>query len=112
MAGVCGSGKSTLVDGLKKHGYHVHTVAQEHSYAPHMYEMTQPDYIILLDCSLLTIKSRRNVPWGKELLSEQRNRLRKLKENCDLYINTDNKTPQQVLQIALDSLKKIETKKP
>lgn len=104
VAGPCGAGKSTLVQGLKARGYHAHTVAQEHSISPTMWQLTRPDVLIYLDASLAVIKQRRQVAWGEERLKEQKHRLRHARENCDLYINTDAMTEEQVLAVALSFL--------
>jgi len=104
VAGVCGAGKSTLVQGLKKLGYHAHTVAQEHSYAPKMWQMANPDLLIYLDASLETVCRRRKVEWGEDRLSEQRKRLAHARENCDLFIDTNPLTIEEVLQQAVEFL--------
>ncbi|MGF7185357.1 deoxyadenosine/deoxycytidine kinase [Desulfitispora alkaliphila] len=113
VGGVCGSGKSSLVDGLKAKGYHAHAVAQEHSYSPTMYKMTSPDYIINLECSMETIRKRRHVSWGEDLLNEQRKRLRDLRENANLVINTDIKDIDEVVEVASSGIEQFikETKK-
>ena len=52
IVGPCGSGKSTLVEGLEKHGYECRHIAQEHSYVPDMWQLiTQPDILIYLNAS-------------------------------------------------------------
>lgn len=104
VAGPCGAGKSTLVQGLKAKGYHAHTVAQEHSISPTMWQLTKPEVLIYLDASLEVIKQRRQVAWGEARLQEQRHRLRHARTNCDLYINTDQLTAEEVLNIALKFL--------
>ncbi len=104
VGGVCGSGKSTLVSGLKERGYHVHSVAQEHSYAPKMYMMTKPDYVILLECEYETVCKRRQVGWTREHLASQIHRLRHMREYCHLLIKTDDLTIEEVLNLASNSI--------
>lgn len=104
VGGVCGSGKSTLVARLKQKGYHAHAVAQEHSYAPKMYLMTRPNYVILLECSYDTVQKRRKVGWSANQLSDQLHRLRYMRENCNLSINTDALSKEEVLQQALKAI--------
>lgn len=108
IAGVCGSGKSTLVRGLQNHGYQVHSVAQEHSYAPAMWRMNGPESLIMLDCSLEKVRLRRKIQWSEARLEEQRYRLRHARENCGLFIDTENMSIQEVLDTALDFLKESE----
>lgn len=109
VAGVCGSGKSTLAKGLQNHGYQAHTVAQEHSYAPAMWQMKSPEFLIFLDCSLDAVRLRRKIQWDEARLQEQRYRLRHAREHCGLFIDTENLSIQEVLDTALDFLKESET---
>jgi len=52
VVGPCAAGKSTLIEGLRQHGYQARHVAQEHSYVPEMWKLlTSPDYLIYLDVS-------------------------------------------------------------
>lgn len=100
IAGVCGSGKSTLKAGLTKLGYDAHTVAQEHSYAPRMWMMTNPRVLIFLDCDYEVIQQRRSIQWGEDHLLVQRQRLADAREQCHLFIDTSQLTIQQVLKRA------------
>jgi len=110
VVGVCASGKSTLVRGLQARGWNARQVVQEHSYVPDMWQhITQPDLLVCLDASLEIIRHRRRDPevpaW---LIEEEHQRLRHALENCDLYVQTDTLTPDQVLERALDFLGVIE----
>src|SRR6476660_778659 len=40
VVGVCSSGKSTLVGRLKTAGYDAHACSQEHSYVPHLWQLS------------------------------------------------------------------------
>jgi len=106
VVGVCASGKSTLVRGLQARGWNARHVVQEHSYVPDMWQrITQPDLLICLDASLEIVRQRRRDPempaW---LIEAERHRLRHALEHCDLYVQTDTLTPDQVLERALDFL--------
>ncbi|MHB8171568.1 MAG: nucleoside/nucleotide kinase family protein [Thermincolia bacterium] len=105
VAGVCGAGKSTLVQGLKKMGYDAHTVAQEHSYVPKMWQMSNPDLLIYLDAELETVCSRRKVQWGEDRLVEQRRRLAHAREHNDLYVDTNSLAIEEVLDYTLNFLR-------
>ncbi|MDW7675149.1 MAG: hypothetical protein SCK28_11510 [Bacillota bacterium] len=107
VGGVCGSGKSTLIEGLKKNGFHAHSVAQEHSNAPKMYLMTKPDYVILLDCNYDTVQERRNVGWTRQQLQDQLYRLRHMREHCNLFINTEKCTVDEVLAKAISAINRF-----
>jgi hypothetical protein len=106
VVGVCASGKSTLVRGLQARGWNARQVVQEHSYVPDMWQrITQPDLLFCLDASLEIIRQRRSDPELPAVLIEQQHqRLRHAREYCDLYVQTDTLTPDQVLGLALDFL--------
>ena len=106
VVGVCASGKTRLVDGLRALGYDARQVVQEHSYAPDMWQrMARPDVLILLEASLDTIKRRREASFGESYLAEQRRRLAHAAAHADLIIHTDELTPDQVLDRAVSFLR-------
>jgi deoxyadenosine/deoxycytidine kinase len=104
VGGPCGSGKSTLVEGLKKYGINARPVAQEHSNVPHMYLMSAPDFVILLDCSYHTITARKKVGWTREQIKDQLHKLRKMRKDCNLFIGTDNLSIEDVYNKALAAI--------
>jgi thymidylate kinase len=103
VVGVCASGKTTLVNALRFHGYRARQVSQEHSYVPDMWQrITRPDILIYLDASLEAIRSRRSdSQWPERLRSLQLERLSFARTHCDFYIWTDGLSPDEVLQDAL-----------
>ncbi len=102
VVGPCTSGKSTLVKALKEAGYDIRHVAQEHSYVPDMWQrFTKPDLLIYLDVTYQTAQQRRKIDWGPERLVEQAGRLAHARQHCDLYILTDDLTPDEVLNKVL-----------
>ena len=108
IVGPCGSGKSTLIAGLEKHGYLCRHIAQEHSYVPAMWQkIARPDILIYLDASFPVSTSRRRLNWQKKDHDEQRQRLAHAREHANLFLATDDLTPEQVLQKVLDYLKEI-----
>ena len=105
VVGPCGSGKSTLVEGLEKHGYECRHIAQEHSYVPDMWQLiTQPDILIYLNASFAFSTARAKLNWQKKDHSEQLRRLSHARTHANLIIETDNLTPEDVLQRTLDFL--------
>jgi cytidylate kinase len=108
VVGPCGSGKSTLIAGLEKYGYKCRHIAQEHSYVQAMWQrITKPDVLIFLDASFPVSTARRNLNWQKKDHDEQLRRLSHARENANLLIDTDDLTPEQVQQKALDYLTKV-----
>ena len=105
VVGPCGSGKSTLVEGLEKHGYECRHIAQEHSYVPDMWQLiTQPGILIYLNASFPVSTARAKLNWLKKDHAEQLRRLSHARAHANLLIETDDLTPEIVLQRALDFL--------
>jgi dephospho-CoA kinase len=105
VVGPCAAGKSTLIEGMKEHGFVVKHIAQEHSYVKDMWErLTDPDVLIYLDVSYIQSKLRRDMNWTNKEFLDQVQRLRHAKANADLYIDTEDLTPQEVLNMVLNYL--------
>ena len=105
VVGPCGSGKSTLIASLEKLGYACRHIAQEHSYVPAMWQIiTKPDILIYLHASFTISTARRKLNWRMEDYEEQSRRLSHAHQHAHIIINTDDLTPDQVLQTALDFL--------
>jgi deoxyadenosine/deoxycytidine kinase len=108
VVGPCAAGKTTLIAALKSNGYEARHIAQEHSYVADMWKrLTNPDVLIYLDVSYQLTLIRRKMDWTEEEYQEQVKRLRHARQNADLCINTDDLTPQQVLQGVLTYLASI-----
>jgi len=103
VVGVCASGKTTLAHALCMRGFNARQVSQEHSYVPDMWQrITRPDLLIYLDATLETVRRRRHAPnWPAWILDRELERLQHARAHCDLYIETDDLTPSEVLERAL-----------
>jgi len=102
VVGPCAAGKSTLVRALRACGYNAREVAQEHSYVPSMWQrITRPDRLVYLDVSRETAERRleRELPpaWWEEMTA----RLAHARAHADLMVETDNRTPEEVLEQVL-----------
>ncbi len=107
IVGPCACGKSTLQQGLAKHGYQARHIVQEHSYVPGMWQIiSKPDLLIFLDVTFEESMRRRVMDWTSDDYLEEQKRLRHARENADFYLETDGLNPQEVLQQVLDFLKK------
>ena len=105
VVGPCGSGKSTLIAGLDARGYSCRHIAQEHSYVPAMWQIiTKPDLLIFLHASFPVSTTRRKLNWQEKDYNEQSRRLSHAREHAHIIIDTDDLTPDQVLQQAIDFL--------
>lgn len=105
VVGPCGSGKSTLIEGLERHGYACRHIAQEHSYVPAMWQIiSKPDILIFLNASFPVSTARRRLDWQIKDYEEQIRRLSHARQHAHIIIDTDDLTPEQVLQKVLDYL--------
>lgn len=105
VVGPCGAGKSTLVAGLEKNGYTCRHIAQEHSYVPDMWQLiTRPGILIYLNASFAVSTARAKLNWLEKDHAEQLRRLSHARAHANLLIETDDLTPEGVLQRALDFL--------
>jgi cytidylate kinase len=101
VVGPCAAGKSTLIAGLARLGFHTRHIAQEHSFVKDMWErLTDPDILIFLDASYQATIQRRKLDWTEADWQEQQRRLSHAKENADLYLDTDRLSVEDVLEKA------------
>jgi len=98
LVGICGSGKTTLAQGLRKLGYEVRECGQEHSEVPHMWQViSRPDVLIYLDAGEEVISRRGERHYLQGWVEEERRRLAHARAHCDFYVMTDDLTPAEVL---------------
>ena len=102
IVGVCASGKTTLVAGLRKTGYDAYNVAQEHSCVHNFWAKKNPDLLVMIDATLPAIHKRRLVYWGEDRLVTQHKRLADAKAHADLYIQTDELDAEAVRQKVIE----------
>ncbi len=112
VVGPCAAGKTTLISGLREHGYQARHIAQEHSYVPDMWQrITHPDVLIYLDVSYPLTLQRRKLDWNEAEYQEQVRRLQHARQHADYYLLTDSLTPEQVLEKILAFLQSWRYKK-
>ncbi len=85
VVGVCGSGKTTMVEKLRDNLYSALEVAQEHSDLPYLWRRSVPDFLVVLKANISTVRYR------------QRKRLAYAADHADLVLSTDDKTADEVL---------------
>jgi deoxyadenosine/deoxycytidine kinase len=99
FVGPCCAGKTTIVKALCARGYNARVIAQEHSFAPRMWEIiTHPDFLVFLDVSVPVAQQRRWMRWTPADMGEQRRRLSHAREHCDFYLDTDGLTVAEVVE--------------
>jgi deoxyadenosine/deoxycytidine kinase len=107
VVGPCASGKTTLVENLKRRGYHVREVNQEHSYVPAMWQrFTQPDLLIYLDVSQEAASERRRAEAEAGWWEAMEQRLEHARAHADLLIETDDLNENEVLESVLSFLER------
>ena len=105
IVGPCGSGKTTLKNNLLARGYSARAIAQEHSFVPAMWEkITHPDYLVFLDASYPITILRKKFNWNETEYQEQHRRLLYARTKADLYIQTDDLTPMDVMEYVIAHL--------
>ena len=100
IVGPCAAGKSTLRDRLLARGFtQVRVVAQEHSGVRDLWKMRgYPEVLIFLDAEVETANARQGrSDWTLAAHVEQLQRLQQARTACDLYLPTDDLTPDDVL---------------
>lgn len=104
VVGPCASGKSTLVRGLRSHGYEARVCAQEHSAVASLWRHQGAALLIALTADLESVRTRREARWPKAIHAAQLHRLADAYANADLVIGTDGRSSGEVLSAALDFL--------
>jgi hypothetical protein len=108
LVGPCKSGKTLLKRGLVDRGFVVKHIAQEHSYVKEMWKkIANPDILIYLQASHPTTLRRSTLSWSQAEYDQQIIRLEHAHQNADLIIDTNNRTPKEVLENALAFLEEF-----
>jgi hypothetical protein len=108
VVGPCASGKSLLVQALKKRGYNAREVLQEHSYVRTMWErITQPDVLIYLDVTEKTARQRRRTSAPAGWWDTLAQRLSHAQQHADLYLHTDDMSPQEIVDAVMTLLRSL-----
>jgi deoxyadenosine/deoxycytidine kinase len=111
VVGVCASGKSSLIQGLETQGFRTRHIAQEHSFVKDMWKrITNPDVLIFLDVTYPLSVQRRQLNWTEADWAEQQRRLAHAREHADLYIQTDDLSIEQVLEIVIAFVGKLQNR--
>lgn len=107
LVGPCKSGKSVLKVNLEQHGYPARHIAQEHSFAPRMWQqIARPDVLIYLNVSF-NETVRRGQQWLEQDYLFQLERLQHARKHADLIVDTSKNSPEVVLQTVLEFLQNL-----
>jgi chloramphenicol 3-O-phosphotransferase len=98
VVGPCSSGKSELARRLRRAGYHVKEIRQEHSGVPTLWQrFNKPDMLIYLDVDQEIAAQREGLSKPSSWWDEEREvRLAHARRHADLYIDTSDVTPDEV----------------
>jgi guanylate kinase len=108
IVGPCAAGKSTLVSALSKRGYEAKHIAQDHSFVDDMWQrLTNPRVLIYLSVSYSTTLARRNMNWTRNEYAEQLRRLAHAHAHADYILETDDLTPDEVLEFVVSYLHSV-----
>lgn len=105
VVGPCASGKTTLVEGLQRHGYDAYVCGQEHSEIPTLWRHGDPAAVIVLDIDLETVRRRRGADWPSALFATQVRRLRSARAAALAVIDAGRLSAADVLATAVTALK-------
>lgn len=108
VVGVCGSGKTTIVRALRQAGYDAYVVAQEHSIIPDLWKRSHPDYLVVLEADLETIRQRRGQSWPEWLYRTQRDRLADARANATVTVDTGALTVDETVRAILNAIESRE----
>ena len=91
---------------LRARGYQVKEIMQEHCAAPAMWQrITNPDVLVYLDVQPEVAAQREGLSKPSSWWAEEREvRLAHARQHCDIYVDTSNFSPDEVLQQILKSL--------
>lgn len=98
VVGPCGSGKTTLVEGLRRLGVAATACGQEHSEIATLWRHSNPDVVVALEVDLPTLRRRRGDEWPEWLYQTQRRRLRDATAAADLRLDTSTLDQEAVLR--------------
>jgi deoxyadenosine/deoxycytidine kinase len=105
VVGPCASGKSTVVQALRMHGYDAHATSQEHSAVSKLWKQRDPDLLIALQVDLESVRLRRRNPrWSRAIWLEQQSRLADAFAHADYLTDTSHRSANDVVSDVLEFL--------
>lgn len=104
VVGVCGSGKSTIVAGLKDHGIDAYAVAQEHSVIADLWRHQFPDFLAVLTVDLETVRERRGAEWPGWIFDLQIERLADARQHASIVLSNQDAPPDATVQRIIEAI--------
>ena len=88
VVGVCGSGKTTVVERLRRLQFDAYAVGQEHSIIHDLWNHLRPDQVVYLQASLATVRARRGPTWPRWIYETQQHRLVDARDHACVVVDT------------------------
>jgi adenylate kinase family enzyme len=104
VVGTCASGKSTIVDHLRRLGYDAFVVSQEHSIVRDLWNHQQPDKLVYLRADFRVIQGRRGASWPRWIYDAQIERLRDAQENASIIVDTSALTLPETIALIVTAI--------
>lgn len=98
VVGICAAGKTTLVEELRRRGLDARQCGQEHSHIPDMWRrISRPEVLVYLHASADVVRQRRAFAYPEARHQAQVARLEHARAHCDLFLDTDHLSAEEVL---------------
>jgi adenylate kinase len=104
VVGVCGSGKTTIVEQLRRMGYDAYVVSQEHSIIRDLWNHREPAALVFLEARLETVRARRDKEWPRWIYELQQDRLADARAHATVTIETDGRSIEETVDVIADAL--------
>ncbi|GAC1366835.1 MAG: hypothetical protein NVS4B8_21550 [Herpetosiphon sp.] len=106
IIGACGTGKTTLLAGLRSSGYRAQIIAQEHSAIPGLWHHNgMPDAVVYLHATAAVISVRRSNTFPEWLYLEQLERLADGRAHATVVVDTTCLSAAEVRDYVVTALK-------
>lgn len=94
-----------MVAALRAAGWDASVVAQEHSEIPTLWNHSHPDYVVLLEADLQTVRYRRAWHWPEPIYRTQQRRLANARARADLVIDTGRTGVDESVRLVAEGLR-------
>lgn len=98
VVGTCASGKSTIVQDLRRLGYDAFVVSQEHSVVRELWNHQEPDMLVYLQADYRTVQERRGQSWPRWIYDVQIERLRDARKHARIIVDTGEFTIEETIE--------------
>ena len=108
VVGVCGSGKSTVVERLRQLRFDAYAVGQEHSIVRDLWNHQRPDRVVYLQASLEAVRARRGAAWPGWIYELQLQRLADASRHACVVVDTGSCGIDETVERIVDRIGPME----